>query len=1170
MGAITKGEITLMNVNDAYSVSLTNASCVVNANFDGSNVNLDNAHTVVSIAKGGKSVPFACKLLTDGHVGFTSSITPSTMEDYALQWSIVITALTNTNLSDYTEYELITEDGYVTTIRFSYTLIREASMLDWIQDWDSNKTKIGDDSIITPRLFVGKKIESGVYGSLSTVDELTGVYIGPNGSESAGIYGYQNNKEIFRIDETGGLIGGWTISADGIVSSGGNLQILSSGQIICLPTDGASAAWSISEVGTAIFASGNVEFYADGSASFAGTITSEAGLIGGWNIMPGALWSGGIALVAGTSQGYNPHISVTPYAWNQLYDETAKTVGGIEIFYNNQNSFGIIGYLPMTNTVDDVVRIAFSLGDTNVIAGWNFDDTAIWRGTKLDSTQAVTTESGSVTIGSNGLRGYKWYIDANGDVSFMGGLIKFTAADDGGEIVGWKLTSKRLSTDNVALVSDGSVTGLYMSVATDEEGNSITRFNSRSSAALEDFIDSYGGIYMNINSTGAEFAAYNQDGKKLFKLKSDDVCSIAGWNFDRLDLYTGDTKTTAGFTEWPYITLGTAGLRGPQWRLENTGGGAIAGGAISWTDEGEITFTEAVSLLWSSGIDAAQNSANAAQDSADNAANAANEADKLARKLSLVSQQMAYGKMLFRDPEFEGTDKNSAKIYPFGNTGGTLELVQYSTAPNNSQRVLKMQSTQWHAADDHRLTGFYFANRSRANAKFAVRIVANIPVGWKIQNYHNAFGTGGFGEWLTSQAGTGTWEEYIYLVTCGAEGEFSTVNHFALILNTELGFVDSTIAGSTSITFAKDGVEILAPAVTWMVAYATVIDLSSSDKLTTCIDINGIYTGTLRADQIISGTITTANIMQHEGSWELNQDGSGHLANGNVSWDTSGNVSLNGKIIATEGTIGGFEIGENFIKTEGTGSLQIGDSNFNAIFAVTSETKQVTLNLGINSIYIGSETFNYKTNNQITIKNTGSGSYDWLNIAIANVMNIDYFKSDSPTTSPINRYGYQFAMLGTGHVIMDAIVEGACCDTIHQFTANYQLEWVKPPMYGNRILINSGNYTNCGIVLPDKYSVFSTLGCGVITNTTAKPFTFRLDLINTGNNTIYFAGRGTVTIGSFNTNNEALPYIYDAGGTHRSWDSNNPPTYLKSKQMVSILLVYDGTNYMAFLINKDF
>ena len=70
-------------------------------------------------------------------------------------------------------------------------------MLDWIQDWESNKTTIGSSYVITPKLFVGKKI-IGSYDSLEDVPGLTGVYIGPSENNGAGIYGYKDNKKFLQ------------------------------------------------------------------------------------------------------------------------------------------------------------------------------------------------------------------------------------------------------------------------------------------------------------------------------------------------------------------------------------------------------------------------------------------------------------------------------------------------------------------------------------------------------------------------------------------------------------------------------------------------------------------------------------------------------------------------------------------------------------------------------------------------------------------------------------------------------------------------------------------------------------------------------------------------------------------------------------------------------------
>jgi hypothetical protein len=110
--------------------------------------------------------------------------------------------------------------------------------------------------------------------------------------------------------------------------------------------------------------------------------------------------------------------------------------------------------------------------------------------------------------------------------------------------------------------------------------------------------------------------------------------------------------------------------------------------------------------------------------------------------------------------------------------------------------------------------------------------------------------------------------------------------------------------------------------VVWDIAYASVVDLTSSDKLTTAIDINGIYTGTLRADQIVAGTIDATNIASHTltsgaiisngNAWALKKDGSGYLANGNISWTPNGYATFvgflkKGKTIITNDNINDYK-----------------------------------------------------------------------------------------------------------------------------------------------------------------------------------------------------------------------------------------------------------------------
>lgn len=587
MATIAKGMITLVNVNDAYSVSATPNVCAIKADFDGTNPVLDEAYSDITVVRGDVKVPFTINSVTPSNdkIEYEIAGTDATKR-------LIIKSIPTDALSGTLTLEVATEDEFVATVIFQYSVMRESTMLDWIKDWENNKTTIGSTYLITPKLFVGKKITNEADMSV-----LTGVYIGPDSDNGAGIYGYKQGEDIFHINEHGGLIGGWEIAKGGIQTSDGTLKILSEGSIISSDADG-NVIWGLYKSGNATFAKGNVKFHADGSAEFAGRIKASDGVIGGWYIGEGVLRSNMMCLDANNNYiGVAAQGAPKEDGWDSNFHKGwVAMYGGVAMYYDHASSYGLIGYLPQTGIDGAEVQQykVFSLGSENLIAGWNFDDTAIWTGNKLNTAQQYTSESGSITLGTNGLRGYKWFIDSNGDVSFMGGKIKFTASNDGGEIVGWKLNPNRLSTNNVALVSDGSVTGLYMSAYAN------ANFNSLASTALENYIDANGGIYMNINDTGAEFAAYDLNGKRLFKLKSDDVSSIAGWNFNNTLLYTGTPiADVTGFTaSADSISISPVGVFGYKWRFGVNGDGAIAGGNISWDMNGNVTFADSVKIGW--------------------------------------------------------------------------------------------------------------------------------------------------------------------------------------------------------------------------------------------------------------------------------------------------------------------------------------------------------------------------------------------------------------------------------------------------------------------------------------------------------------------------------------------------------------------------------------------
>lgn len=572
MGYVAKGSIALNSVNDAYSVSLSRSSCSLAADANGAVSDFTGAQTTIRVFRGSKSVEFDCVL---------SDNTYATLEGTASRtsYTLQIIGVPANAAQGSVSATVTTDDGYSTEVIFSYSVMKETSMLDWIRDWDSGKTKIGGTYIMTPKLFIGKKDNFADYaeggdkavGSITSVPGLTGVYIGPD-TDSTGIYGYKNSQEIFHLNNDGGMIGGWSINETGIYSQAGMMSILSTGSIAAKDANG-NDLWAVHEDGSAMFARENVKFYANGDAEFNGKIQSAEGDIGSWDINTVAIYKENICMSAAeraiavlASGKYKEGTDVLP---------KIRLLGGVALHCTSSTDWGIIGYNGETNI--------FALGSSNLIASWQFDDKALWSGTKNNNAGTYTTDG--ITIGSNGLRGQHWFIDTDGSISFLDGKIMFSSESKDGTIVGWKLNEKRFSTSNVAIISDSDYAGIYMSTSSDVD------FNTVQSNAISNTIQEKGGMYMAIQSNEAMFAAYDQSQQKVFGLSNGNGL-IAGWNFDSSAIYTGVKNTTTGsFTaNTDSITISNSGIRANKWRLEGDGSGSLAADNIRWDTTGKLTL----------------------------------------------------------------------------------------------------------------------------------------------------------------------------------------------------------------------------------------------------------------------------------------------------------------------------------------------------------------------------------------------------------------------------------------------------------------------------------------------------------------------------------------------------------------------------------------------------
>lgn len=98
---------------------------------------------------------------------------------------------------------IATYKGNTITQLVPIAVTKDASGLDWVQEWDSTKTDVRGNLILTPKIF------AGAYDAEN--DLITGVAIGQdvlNDGRSIGVVGYQSNKPSFVLDTDGSLMVG--------------------------------------------------------------------------------------------------------------------------------------------------------------------------------------------------------------------------------------------------------------------------------------------------------------------------------------------------------------------------------------------------------------------------------------------------------------------------------------------------------------------------------------------------------------------------------------------------------------------------------------------------------------------------------------------------------------------------------------------------------------------------------------------------------------------------------------------------------------------------------------------------------------------------------------------------------------------------------------------------
>lgn len=533
---LAQGYITIAVVNDGYSLSLTTSSVSIPANHDGSDPDLSCAYTNVSLSKGNVSQPIEIINVIPSTNGIQYTYVPAG----PYNWKVSIIGLASDITSGYLDIIVRTPDGYQTSARFNFSVVRNTTSLDWIEEWNGTHTQIGSNYVITPKLFAGHKTSEG---------KITGIYLGKLkgfigevfpftlSDAEEGLYGYRDNKIVFYIDNNGARIGGWDITPDSIQCLDGTLTIKSEGAISS-QSDGIEH-WALKKDGSASFANGKVTMDAKGNASFDGHIIARSGELAGWTIGEQSIYKVGVAINSSRRFIAAANVITSELEGDQF--DWVKQYGGAAMYYISNADYGFIGYKGD--------KLMFSAGSKNYIAGWSFDESAFWLGTKNNNMRQFTKDASSITIGTNGIRGYKFYLDKNGAGALAGGNIV------------WDETGKVTFSKDVTLQWSVGIENAQ------ELAKQATEAAKEAQEAAKVAGDKYGQLI------GTYLTYIDQNGIYTGTLAADQI--ISG-------------------------TISTANIKqvNNRWFLNQDGSGALANGNISWDQAGNVQFSNDVILAW--------------------------------------------------------------------------------------------------------------------------------------------------------------------------------------------------------------------------------------------------------------------------------------------------------------------------------------------------------------------------------------------------------------------------------------------------------------------------------------------------------------------------------------------------------------------------------------------
>ena len=208
---IARGQATIYVQKDGYTITQSLGEYVFPADDTGKILSSVTLTSTVRVMCGDEELT----AFTIGAVGKPAGFSSVTVNNGTKTLTYVITAGTTT-LADHGTIDIpVTISGIVYHLSFVWSKAKagipgkdgvDADMLDWVKEWNTGKTLINGNTVITPKLFAGTKNSDGTVSGIAigsfTLNTKTSS--GTIAAEAVnGIYGFRDGYKTFYVDNGG-------------------------------------------------------------------------------------------------------------------------------------------------------------------------------------------------------------------------------------------------------------------------------------------------------------------------------------------------------------------------------------------------------------------------------------------------------------------------------------------------------------------------------------------------------------------------------------------------------------------------------------------------------------------------------------------------------------------------------------------------------------------------------------------------------------------------------------------------------------------------------------------------------------------------------------------------------------------------------------------------------